>query len=448
MSNNSNAADLIPTTGEPDIALVETLYIMRRKRAERTRAALLDHQKVPTGPWSTWVIMAGRGSGKTYAGVNAVVEHLREFGPDAWVMIIAPTGDDARDVILEGPSGLWTLFRNEFVSYHRTLLKLKHIGGGQVKVFSGDEPNRLRGPQSTLLWIDEIAIQDDETIDNARFGNRLGPDPKFIATTTPKKRASLKSLLNEPGVVVTRATTDDNPHLSEKARVRLYDKYGGTRLGRQELKGELIEDIDGAMFKSAWIDDARVSVAPELERVVVAIDPAASTPASNGAGKKARRKKGAETGQVVAGRGVDGDYYVLFGDGYRVTPGTWARKAIELYDQFGADHIIGEKNNGGDMVEHTIRQEWDDAPFSTVWASRGKSTRAEPVALLCEQGRVHFVGVFPELENQLYAFPVEDELKDILDAFVWAITFLMDDDGNETLLMSRLGDGKFSNSAN
>jgi predicted phage terminase large subunit-like protein len=431
-------------TGGVDMIALDVEMELRESQRQADREFLHDYQRVPDGDWEYWLFMSGRGAGKTLAGSHATIEHLREFGPDAWAVILAPTIGDARKICVEGPTGIYTLFRHEFTEYNKTLLTLEHVDGGRLSVFGGDEPKRLRGPQSTWLWIDELASIMDETVDNVILGNRIGENPRAMLTTTPRKRKMLKEFIDDPRTHLTQVATDANVGLSDKVKRRFYDKYGGTRLGRQELLGEYIEDVEGAMFKSSWIDDNRVAVAPEMERVIVAVDPATTA-------RKVFRKTGEinkkassdQTGVVVCGKGIDGDYYVLYAIGLRASPATWARKAIDLFDEYGADKIIGERNNGGDMVEAVIRQQWDDAPLDTVHASRGKMLRAEPVALLYEKNRVHHVGVFEGLEDQQTTFPVENELDDELDASVYAITELMNESKNE-LLMGKVGNGIFN----
>lgn len=427
-----------------DMIALEVELELRQKRRQRDRDFLHDYQHVPSGDWDYWLLMGGRGVGKNVTGSHATIEHLREYKSDAWATILAPTIGDARTICVEGPTGIYTLFQHEFVEYNKTLLTLEHVDGGRLKVFGGDEPKRLRGPQHSWLWVDELASIIDETIDMALLGLRLGERPRALFTTTPKKRKMLKSIIDDPRTYLTQVATDRNTGLSAIVKRRLYDKYGGTRLGRQELNGEYVDDVEGAMFKSSWIDNNRVARAPDLERVIVAIDPATTAKIKyKKTGEIDDKRSSNQTGIVVVGRGFDGFYYVLAAEGLRTSPAKWAQRGIKFYDDFGADRIIGERNNGGDLVESVVRNQWEDVPFTTVVASRGKSIRAEPVALLYEQNKIKHVGVFGELEDQLTTFPVANELDDQLDALVYAITELSNDSKTE-LLMGRVGHGTFN----
>ena len=376
------------------------------------------HQQPPEGDWDIWIIKGGRGSGKTEAGARDVLDHLREFGSMARVGIGAPTIADVRDVCAEGETGLITLAPSEFPIYNRSLLEATHINGGKVKFMGSEKPNRWNGPQWTMLWWDELALCVEESWDQSQFGLRLGPHPRCVVTTTPKNRRFVKALYTTPGVVVTHGTTYDNPALAARVIRKLEARYGGTTLGRQELMGEDIDQVEGALWQRVWIDKNRTPEGlelPDLIRVVVAIDPAAT-----------HGKDADETGIAVAGKGMDGRFYVLHGFGYKLSPNGWANKAIDLYDQYEADKVIAEINNGGEMVSSTIRQVNKDIPLKTIHASRGKTVRAEPVAALYEQGKVSHVGVFPELEDQMCSFPVANEYDDMVDAVVYALTELSD----------------------
>ena len=365
------------------------------------------------------MILAGRGAGKTLAGVHLVLDHLEEYGPRARVGVGAPTIADARDVCAEGETGLITIAKKFGIDfkYNRSLGEAWHPLGGYVKFLGSEEPGRWNGPQWSLLWADELALWEEESWHQAQFGLRLGEHPRSIVTTTPKNRKFIKDLAEHPKTALHRATTYDNPALSPKTLERLRERYEGTRLGRQELLAEFVEDIEGALWIRRWIDSARVKVSPPMRRVVVAIDPAGGhDPKSN------------ETGIAVSGIGLDGGYYVLHALGYRLSPNGWASRAIDLYEQYGADRIIAERNNGGEMVESTIRSINREISLKTIHASRGKMVRAEPVAALYEQGKVHHVGMFSEAEDQMCSFPVASENDDIVDALVYGITELMGSD--------------------
>jgi predicted phage terminase large subunit-like protein len=304
-----------------------------------------------------------------------------------------------------------------------------------VKFQGAEEPARWNGPQWTLLWADELALWKRESYDQATFGVRLGKEPRIIATTTPKAARWVRNLESEDGTVVTHGTMYDNPALAQSAVEALERRYGGTRLGRQELMGEYIEEIEGALWQVDWIDNHRRSEPPttiqvvetedgdaeekllNMPRIVIAIDPAVTANADSD-----------ETGIAIAGVGPEGDYYVLGIDGYRLPPQQWAMKAIEAYDRWQADKIVAEVNNGGDMVIDTINRVCDGLGRSvnveSIRASRGKTLRAEPIAALYEQGRVHHVGMFVEAEDQMCSFPIANDHDDLVDSVVYALSDL------------------------
>jgi phage terminase large subunit-like protein len=376
----------------------------------------LPHQIPPTGEWDTWVILAGRGSGKTRAGTQYVLDHLMKMGPNARVGVGAPTTADARDVCAEGASGLMTVGRQFFTAYNRSLGEARHIGGGYVKFMGAEEPARWNGPQWSLLWADELALWNRESWEQAQFGLRLGEHPRAIVTTTPKARKFVRELAQLPTTIVRTASTMDNPYLSENVLRRLQDRYGGTRLGRQELLAEWLDDTPGALWTRDLLDQYRVNRAPEMLRIVVAIDPSGGSEEGH-----------AECGIVVAGKGIDGHAYVLGDGSARLSPQRWARKAVGLYREHRADRIVAERNFGGEMVRATIQTVDESVPVLLVNASRSKRIRAEPVAALDEQGRVHHVGMLPALEDQLCSWIPDsgDVSPDRLDARVWALTNLM-----------------------
>ncbi len=372
----------------------------------------LPQQLPPAGDWDVWLLLAGRGAGKTEAMARYVADHLRQLGPAARVGVGAPTIADARDTCAEGASGLITLHPTEF-DYNRSLGEARHTAGGYVKFLGSEQPARWNGPQWTLLWWDELALCNVKSFEQSQFGLRLGAQPRIVASTTPKGANFVQRLADEPTTVTTRATMFDNPHLSPVAVRRLRAKYEGTRLGRQELLGEFLEEVEGALWTRAMFDERRP--APDLARVVVAVDPAAtSTEASD------------ETGIVVAGLGVDGLGYVLADRSCRLSPDGWARRAIAAFDEFAADRVVVEVNNGGEMVSSTLRTIRPTLPITAVHASRGKQARAEPVAALYEQRRVWHTAVFEDLEDQLCSWvPLSGQSPDRLDALVWALTDLV-----------------------
>ena len=385
-----------------------------------------SHQKPPEGDWRMWLLLGGRGSGKTEAGARYVLEHLRKYGRKARVGIGAPTIQSAREVCAEGDSGLITIAGDEFM-WNRSLLEARHKDGGYVKFMGAEEPARWNGPQFSLVWADELALWKRESFEMATFGVRLGDKPRIVATTTPKAAKWIRALREEQGTVTTHGTMYDNPALADSAVQALERRYGGTRLGRQELLGEYIEEIEGALWRADWIDDSRRSKLPHIDedgvfrldmpRVVVAVDPAVTS-----------KVESDETAIAVAGIGSDGDFYVMAVDGYKLPPQQWATKVLDAYDYWQADKIVCEVNNGGDMVIETIQRvseaQGRNVNVESIRASRGKALRAEPIAALYEQGRVHHVGIFTEAEEQMCAFPVAVENDDMVDAIVYALSDL------------------------
>jgi phage terminase large subunit-like protein len=376
--------------------------------------ALLPHQTPPPGDWRGWLLLAGRGAGKTYAGAAWLLSGLQ---PGERIAIVAPTFGDARDTCMEGPSGLLALAREHgytIDSYNRSMGEAS-INGAFLKLYSADQPDRLRGPQHHRIWFDELAAMRylDTTMDMAMMGLRLGTDPRWMATTTPRPLPRIKALLQDATVAHTRATTYDNPHLPAAFQTAILARYQGTTLGRQELNAELLDDVPGALWTRTTIEQHRVLQAPVLKRIFVGVDPSASS-------------DGAETGIIVAGIGNDDHGYVLDDRSVQGSPAAWARAVIAAYHTHYADKIIAERNNGGEMVEQTIRSTdgGKQLPIRAVWASRGKQTRAEPVSALYEQGRVHHVGAFGTLEDQLCSWLPGMQSPDRLDALVWALSAL------------------------
>ena len=394
------------------------------------------HQIAPALPWKTWALIAGRGSGKTDAGAHYVDAHARGAPclpgtvPHR-IAVIAPTLPDAQQTCVLGDSGI--LRANQSVRYRPGSMKEADLvwpNGAQARLFGAhgpDDPNRLRGPQHCLVWCDELAawVRVDETWDMMEFGLRLGPDPRVVVTTTPRPRAVIRRLLADPSTAVTRASTRDNPSLPDDRRNALYARYAGTRLGRQELDAEVIDDADGALWTRAMIPYGRPTqrmnlrtkeLTWDLSRVVVAIDPAVTSGEDSD-----------ETGIVGAGRGADGRGYVLADASCRMAPADWARRAINLYRELQADRIVAEANNGGDLVSTVIHTIDPNVPVTLVHAARGKRTRAEPVSALYEQRRVSHLSPFPDLEDQMCSYtgmPGEDS-PDRMDALVWALTEVM-----------------------
>jgi len=390
------------------------------------RAKARPEQLAPEGDWwNGWLLMAGRGFGKTRTGAEWVKEHV-EAGTAGRIALIAPTAGDARDVMIEGPAGLLAVsspwLRPEYEPSKR---RLTWPNGATASTFSSEEADRLRGPQHDLAWADEIAAMAEPSAvwDMLMFGLRIGAHPRWLATTTPKPVKLLRELLAREGrdVVVTRGSTFANAaNLAPSFLEGIKARYGGTRLGRQELEAELLSDVPGALWQLDWIDRDRVERAPELKRIVVAVDPAVST-----------NEGSDETGIVVAGIDANRHGYVIEDLSGRYAPHEWAAVAVNAYRRHKADRIIAEKNNGGDMVETTIRMVSTNVSFKAVHASRGKVTRAEPISALYEQKKVHHLGTLTQLEDQMCAFTSDFDRSrsgyspDRVDALVWALSELL-----------------------
>lgn len=376
----------------------------------------------PLGDWRIWLLLAGRGFGKTRSGAEYVRWQV-QTGSARRVALVAPTAADARNVMIEGESGLLEVCSSASQPhYEPSLHRLTWPNGAVATTFSADEPNRLRGPQHDLAWCDELAAwRYPAAWDMLMFGLRIGDDPRAVVTTTPRPIKLIRDLLADPKVATTRGRTIENrANLAPAFLEQIVRRYQGTRLGRQELDAELLEDLPGALWQRGIIEAARIAALPELVRVVVAIDPAATS------GEHAD-----ETGIIVAGRDGAGHGYVLADASGQYAPAEWARVAITAYAAHRADRIVGEVNNGGEMVEATLRMVDPDVPFRAVRASRGKAARAEPVAALYEQGRMHHLGAFPQLEDQMCAFAPDFDRAaagyspDRVDALVWAVTELL-----------------------
>ncbi len=384
--------------------------------------------------WNTWLALAGRGFGKTRMGAEAVRKMACGKTPLAkgqcrWIALVAETSGDARDVLVEGESGILACHPKDFRPlYEPSKRRLTWPNGAQATLYNAVEPDQLRGPQHDFAWCDELAKWRymEETWDQLQFGLRLGEHPRSIVTTTPRPLPLIRRLVVDPTVYVTKGRTADNhSNLAAPFLKAIEDKYGGTRLGRQELEGEVLEDIPGALWTRDVIDRNRRPTAPEeMVRIVVAIDPAATSGENSD-----------ETGIVAVGYTNDPEEgqhaHVLADRSVRGTPDEWAKAAIKLYHDLDADRIIAEANNGGEMVEAVIRAVDRNVPLTLVRASRGKRVRAEPVAALYDQNRVHHVGRLDILEDQMCLFSGETgrsagDSPDRVDALVWAISSLFD----------------------
>lgn len=385
-------------------------------------------QLPPDGDWLTWLILAGRGFGKGRSGAEWIRAKIKSGAK--LVHLIASTAADARDVMIEGPGGLmiacWdgdrTIDGKHLGKplYEPSKRQVTWSNGAIAKLFSAEEPSRLRGPQCEFIWGDEFAAWErrEETWDMAMFGLRLGENPQVCVTTTPRPFPLLRQLMADKSTVMTTGSTFDNAaNLAPSFLKAIREKYEGTRLGQQELYAALLEEAEGALWSKDLIASAFYSgKLPEMKRVVIAIDPAITAHADSD-----------ETGIIAAGLGVDDRGYVLADRSGRYSPGDWAKAAIGLYREVGADRIVAEGNQGGEMVRHTINTEWPSAPVTIVHASRGKAARAEPIAALYEQGKISHVPGLGKLEDQLVNWaPLSGTgSPDRLDSAVWALTDLM-----------------------
>jgi phage terminase large subunit-like protein len=379
-------------------------------------------QLAPAGTWFIWLLLAGRGWGKTRTGAEWIRSRV-ESGNYGRIALIGQTAADVRDVIIEGESGLLAVSHPQFMpKYEPSKRRVTWPNGAIATTYSGDEPDQLRGPQHDTAWCDELAKWKYAQLafDNLEFGLRLGPNPQVAVTTTPRPIPLIKAIKADTQTVspTTNLSTYVNvANVSPKFIQRVIKKYEGTRLGRQELNAEILEDTPGALWKRDQIEALRVRSHPDLVRIVVAVDPPATSEGD----------EAAEAGIIVAGVGTDGHGYVLDDSSQQGTPSEWASAAITAYHKFRADRIVAERNNGGDMVGHTIHSVEKGLPVTLVWASRGKQTRAEPVSALYEQKRIHHVGSFAQLEDQMCTWVPGMKSPDRMDALVWAITELLVD---------------------
>lgn len=389
------------------------------KRARRDQLA-------PDGDWDVWFFCGGRGSGKTLSGAEDASEFCRQHDR-ARMALVGPTFADVRDTMVEGETGLLAVLPPSSLrggsiatAWNRSLGELFLSNGAKLKAFSSEQPGRLRGPQHHRVWADEPAEfadahlppvplnpGEDRTWANVVFGCRLGDAPQIVVTGTPKPVKLVKHLLQT--AIVTSATTYDNLDNLSPVYRRIIAQYEGTRLGRQELMAEMLEDVEGALWKREWIESTRVRDMPECSRVVVAVDPSGS-------------RRGSEVGIVVVGRGLRDEHgYVLADRSLHGSAHEWAMAAVGAYREFKADRIVAERNFGGDMVETTLRAVDSSVPYSDVVASRGKTARAEPIAALYERRLVHHVGVLDELEDQQCSWLPGMPSPDRMDAAVWGV---------------------------
>lgn len=415
---------------------VDVSEILRGVDAE-TRAAVRycwplfrrQNQTPPSGDWSTWLLLAGRGFGKTRVLSEYTIDAVRA-GQATRVAVAGRTSADVRDVLVEGESGILACSPPWFQPhYEPSKRRLTWPNGAVATTFTADKPDQARGPQHDLLICDELASwRRPEAWDMLRMGLRLGNSPRAIVATTPRQTKAMRDLIADVSTVVTRGTTYDNrANLAGSFFRAIIAKYEGTRLGRQELMAELLEDVAGALWTHAVIEETRVNAVDResLTRVVVSIDPAVTS-----------HDESDETGIIISARGQHGRGYVLNDMSGRYAPAEWARAAIRAYRANKADVIVAEVNQGGEMVGHTLRMEWPDVPFRALHASRGKLTRAEPISMLYEQGRVSHVGCYPELEDQMCTYVPGEKSPDRMDALVWGLTELY---GSEDMLALDVG---------
>lgn len=382
-------------------------------------------QRLPKGNWRTWLILAGRGYGKTRTGAEAVRTWTRSY---PIIHLIGRTPADVRDVMVEGPAGILAVTPPaDRPDYQPTRSRLVWPNGAVAHTFSAQEPDALRGPQAYKLWGDEVASWPNPMAwDNAMLGLRLGDSPQAIATTTPKPKALIKRLMNNPRNVVTRGSTYDNAvNLAPAFLDDIRAAYEGTAIGQQELYAAVLDEAPGALWKRALFDAWRVTQAqaddvfPDLGKVVVAVDPGAST------------GEGAETGIMVIGATAapwqTRQAYVLADMTVRASPDLWATQVANAVQSWEADYVVAEANQGGEMVRTVLRTKIPSVRIQLVHASRGKRARAEPVVALYEQGRVHHVGVLEATEDQCCTWEPHEtpESPDRLDALVWGLTNLM-----------------------
>lgn len=383
------------------------------------------HQVAPDTGWSVWLLLAGRGAGKTDACASFFDRYMRRNAGTRGA-IIAPTLGDAAEACVNGPSGL--KFHNPSVTLSSGAggTHVRWANGSEAKLFgthTREDVERLRaGGNRQIVWCEELAAWRylEEAWEQMEFGLRMSSRPLVIASTTPKPRPLIRKLRNAATTALATATTYDNPHLPSRVKDALREKYEGTRIGRQELMGELIEEVEGALWTMEMLEQSHVTDHPDLTRVGVAVDPSGGDQDGND-----------EQGIIVAGTGVDGLAYILADRSCKLSPGGWGARAVQAWEEFGADFIVVETNYGGAMAKSTIEAAAKamgvaGVKVEVITASRGKQARAEPVAALYEQGRVKHVGVFEELELQQTQWTADSGWSpDRMDAAVWILTKLM-----------------------
>jgi len=400
----------LPTTSKKaTIQLYNDWY--RRARTKQLK---------PRGDWNVWLILAGRGWGKTLTGAIDVVLYAISH-ENVRVAVVAPTSGDLRRVCFEGVSGIISqmpleCYKDGYSSYNKSTSEIELYNGSKIMGFSASEPDRFRGSQYHRAWCDELAAwKYPDSWNQLQFGMRLGDRPQTVVTTTPRPTSLIKQLYDRQDVYKTQGSTFENKdNLAESALELFKKQYEGTRLGKQELYAEILEDIEGALWSLSMIEETRVNEIPEMKRVVVAVDPAVTN-----------NKNSDETGIVVCGLGIDNRYYIIDDVSGKMSADAWAKTAVNVYYKYKASRIIAEVNNGGDLVERLLRTVDKNIPYKSVSASRGKVIRAEPISALYEQQRVSHCGVFSKLEDQMCSFTGDKSTSpDRLDALVWGLTEL------------------------
>jgi phage terminase large subunit-like protein len=381
-------------------------------------------QLAPSNEFFIWLILAGRGWGKTRTGAQDIALFALR-NPNSNCAVVAPTFGDLRRVCFGGPSGLLSMipedcYETEFgtAGFASSICEIRLANGSKIVGYAAINPERLRGPQFHRAWCDELAAWTyPEAFDQLMFGLRLGDNPQCVITTTPKPIPLLKNLIEREDVIVTRGSTFENEaNLAESALEMMKSRYEGTALGRQELYAEIIDDIEGALWSPRLIEEARLPVDTEkpLTSIIVAIDPAVTA-----------NDNSDETGIIVVGKDHNNEYYVLEDLSGKHSADKWGKIAINAYYSWEADRIVAEVNNGGDLVERLLRNIDINVPYRSVRASRGKMVRAEPIAALYEQKRVHHIGVFEDLETQMCTYTGQvNPSPDRLDALVWGLSEL------------------------
>lgn len=384
------------------------------------------NQLPPKKDWLYWLLLAGRGFGKTRAGAEWIRNQVEDHGKRR-IALVGATAADVRDIMVEGDSGLLAVSPPwNCPVYIPSKTKLIWPNGAVAHTYSAEKPDRLRGPQHDCAWADELASWQrmQDTWDMLMFGLRIGDKPQCVVTATPRPLNLIKELVKDKDTVITSGDTFENrANLAPAFFNRIIQKYRGTRLGRQEIYAEILDDNPEALFNRDIIDKYRVDYAPELKLISVGVDPAVTS-----------NENSNDTGIIVAGKDKKNHYYVLYDYTCHTSPERWARKCVNAYNDHQANRIVPEVNNGGDMVRALMKTIDPSVRVKSVRATRGKALRAEPISALYEQGRVHHVGIFPKLEDQMCQWDpgLNEDSPDRLDAAVWALTDLSKTAGGKT----------------